>query len=66
MNALAPRSLARRQKITVKLTPSELHRLISVLEADAQELIENECCPLCEVAADRSLQRIAELRAATR
>ncbi len=66
MNALAPRAILRRPLITVELTRSELHRLISCLEADAMEAIAGERCPLCELAADALLQRVAELREAAR
>jgi hypothetical protein len=66
MNAFAPRALLNRKRIWVELTPSELYRLIRVLEADAMSAIENDRCSVCEVAADALLQRVAELREASR
>ena len=42
MNALTPRSLLRRPRIKVELTPHELYRLITALEQDAMEAIAND------------------------
>jgi hypothetical protein len=59
----APRAVARRMSITVELYPSELARLIRVLEADALYAAEH---PDQIDYADHLMQRVAALREAGR
>jgi hypothetical protein len=57
-----PRALLRRQFITVDLTPSELHRLVRALEAEATAATADGR----DDFADFLLRRVAELREASR
>lgn len=58
MNALAPRALLRRPRITVELTPSELYTLIAALERRATEVAGDGL----DDFADYLFCRCAELR----
>ena len=60
--APAPRALLVRSPIAVELTPSELHRLIRSLEAEALGAVEIGL----DDYADFMFRRIAELREAGR
>lgn len=61
----APRSLLHRRTINVALRPSELHRLIKLLEIDAMRALACQC-PAAEAGADALLERVAQLREAGR
>ena len=58
----APRALLHRRLILVELTPSEHHKLIQLLEAEAEQAIADGL----DDFADFVLRRIAELREAGR
>lgn len=57
-SALGPRSLSRRQMITVQLTAAELHSIISMLEGDAA----SAACAGHDLLADLAYARAAALR----
>jgi hypothetical protein len=58
----APRALLRRSMISVEVSPSELHRLIRSIEAEAVEAIEDGR----DDYGDFLLRRVAELRESSR
>jgi len=58
----APRALLHRSRIAVTLTPSELHKLVTAIEAEVLQAIEAEQ----EDFADYLFCRVAELREAAR
>lgn len=61
----APRAIRRPLRITVELSPAELHILVVQLESFA--LGHADCgCGACTLAADSLFARIAELREAAR
>jgi hypothetical protein len=58
----APRAMLRRHLITVQLTPSDVHRLVKCLEAEAEEAIAEGKSDY----ADWLLYHAAEIREAAR
>ena len=59
---VAPRALPRRSTIVVELTPSELHKLVRVIETEAEQAMADEQIDF----ADFLFLRIASLREAAR